>query len=866
LQRYRSKRDPRTSNEPFGPERIPSPETRVAEAPQGTWHGDFVVHLHDATNRHYDLRLQVAGRLLSFAIPKGLSLNPEHKHLAIQTEDHPIEYLDFEDVIPEGNYGAGAMIVWDTGRVTYLDYNAEDGLQKGKLDFVLYGRKVQGRFALVETGKRLKPPPKQRQWLLLKKTDAHASKTIDLVEQEPHSVLSSMTVDELAKREQVAAALQAKALKLGAVPGRVDATLEPMLCSDEGASLESKGFIYELKLDGVRILAEKRGDRASLRYRKSGTTMSYPEIARAVRSLAPVEVVLDGEIVAFDSEGKPSFQRLAQRIHAQRPHDIRRISIEVPVTYLVFDLLQLGDLDLRPLPLHTRKELLAELIPGKGFIRLLDHIDDGKLLFQLCEAQGLEGVIAKRRDATYQAGPRRTGNWVKIKRQHDDDFVVVGWTSGQGNRSHLGSLEIASFDGHNYRYRGRVGTGLDGALIDRLLLDFKGMARASSAAIGEPIEDGSVRHFVEPKIVISVQYLHWTDDGRLRQPVFRGLRKDVSPEDCRAAPLDERIEQELAAPPTAPEPVAQTNASASSNAAAAKRRVVLVNQSKVFWPEEGYTKGDLLDYYAAIAEVMLPHLKDRPVMLVRYPDGITGKSFYQWNIPQGTPTWLRTLSLRDEDESNKEVTTFLLDDADGLLHVINLGCIPLHVLAAREGTLSECDFLTLDLDPGEQPFSVVIRMTLAVKEILDEIGLLGFVKTSGQVGMHVLVPLGPGVSFVMARSLADLIGRLLQVRHPDVSTMERRIDDRKGRLFIDTGQTGRSRTIVAPYSVRAYQGATVSTPLDWEEVHLALNPRELNMFTVPDRARERVDPMLDLLTTTPDVADAVLKLQALFGF
>lgn len=859
LQRYRDKRDPRTSNEPFGPERIPS----ATGSGPGTWHGDFVVHLHQASHRHYDLRLQVGGRLLSFAVPRGPTLNPNDKHLAIQTEDHPIEYLDFEDVIPEGNYGAGAMIVWDTGRVSYLEFSAEDGLAKGKLDFLLYGRKLQGRFALVETGKRLKPPPKQRQWLLLKKTDVHASSTVNLVEERPHSVLSSLTVEELAQREKVAQGLIEKARALGAKPGRVDAErTEPMLCSDEGATLKQRGYLYELKLDGVRIVADKRQDRAVLRYRRSGATQSYPEIARAIRSLAPTELVLDGEIVAFDAEGRPSFQRLAQRIHAQRPHDIKRASIEVPVTYLVFDLLQLGELDLRPLPLHARKQLLAELVPGKGFIRLLDHIDDGEALFKLCEAQGLEGVVAKRREASYQPGPRRTADWVKIKRQHDDDFVVVGWTSGQGNRQSLGSLEIASFDGQQFRYRGRVGSGLDDTLIKRLLADFKKIERTTSIAIGEPIEDGSARHFVEPKLVVSVRYLHWTEDGRLRQPTFRGIRPDVTPEACRAAPLDERIEQALhEAPPSAATGTTPRNAPTTGRT----ERVKLSNEKKVFWPEEGYTKGDLLQYYESIAEVMLPHLADRPVMLVRYPDGITGKSFYQWNIPQGTPSWLRTLQLRNEEDDGKEVATFLLDDVDSLLYVINLGCIPLHVLAARERSLEACDFLTLDLDPGDQPFSVVIKLTLAVKEILDEIGLTGFVKTSGQVGMHVLVPLGPGVSFSIARSLADLMGRLLQVRHPDVSTMERHIEARNGRLYIDTGQTGRSRTIVAPYSARAYAGATVSTPLTWDEVHLALNPRELTLFSVPDRTHAHGDPMRELLQVQPDLPQAIERLQALFG-
>jgi bifunctional non-homologous end joining protein LigD len=341
---------------------------------------------------------------------------------------------------------------------------------------------------------------------------------------------------------------------------------------------------------------------------------------------------------------------------------------------------------------------------------------------------------------------------------------------------------------------------------------------------------------------------------------FQGIRADIDPMSCRAAPpgaepdVDEQGELLLGA-----DEQRQVEAPLLSQS----DRVSVTNRDKVFWPDEGYTKGDLLDYYSAISDTLLPHLKGRPVMLVRYPDGIAGKSFYQWNVPVGTPSWVQTLSLRDEERDGKSVNTFLVDTADALLHVVNLGCIPLHVLSCRNTDLDACDFLTVDLDLGEQPLHVGIKLLLSLRSLLEEIELLGFPKTSGQSGLHVLVPLGPGVSFATAKVLVELIGRLLQARHPNESTMERRVSERGARVYIDTGQTGRSRTIVAPYSARAYPGARVSTPLSWDEVHMALDPGQLTLFTVPSRVLERGDPMAGLLAARPNIARAVAALDRL---
>ena len=861
LTRYREKRDPLSTNEPFGEEHKPSSrETRT---------GRFVVHLHDATRPHYDLRLQIGGTLKSFAVPRGPSLSVLDKKLAVLTEDHPLEYLEFEEVIPDGNYGAGAMIAWDIGRVRYLETTAERGLEVGKLDFELDGFKLHGRFALVATGRRKASGPsdkKSNEWLLIKKQDAFAHPPGDVLIEQPHSVLSGLTIVELAERERVVRELEAEAEALGAVRAPVDAsTLTPMLCALTGAELVDESRIYELKLDGVRIVADKHGRAVALRYRNGrAASSSYPEIARAVAALAPERVLLDGEVVAFDAEGRPSFQRIAPRIHADKPLDVRTAMNEVPVSYLVFDLLALGEFDLRSLPLSSRKALLMKLVRGKGYVRALDHLEgDGRPLFELCRAQRLEGVVAKRAASPYRSGARRTDDWVKMKSERDDEFVVIGFMRGKGNRGPLGALCVASYSGQRLLYRGRVGSGLDVATLSALERELEARRVDVFPASGEPPEDAKGALWVRPELVVSVRFLGFTEgeDARLRAPVYRGLRTDLGPGDCRAAPPSELIE-ELPTAIAAPTPSAPAHEPSVRNVPNhAATRVVVSNPSKVFWPDEGYTKGDLCAYYASIAEVMLPFLHERPVVLVRYPDGIAGKHFYQWNVPAGTPDWIERIELIDEEEPGApKKTLFLVDSADALVYIANLGCIPLHVLAAQRGTLDQCDFLTVDFDIADRPFSDAVRLALDLRTILDDVGLVGFPKTSGQRGLHVLVPLGPGVNFDTAKLLVELLGRLITDKNPTIATMERRVNQRGSRVYVDTGQTGPSRTIVAPYSVRSHPGATVSTPIGWNELHVALDTSRFTMLTLPGRVLEVGDPFAGFMAARPDVAAAVKEL------
>jgi bifunctional non-homologous end joining protein LigD len=841
LERYRQKRDPLRTNEPFGAER------KVSSG--GTWAGRFVVHLHAARQRHYDLRLQVGRSLKSFAVPRGPTFDPDERRLAVNTEEHPLEYADFEDVIPEGNYGAGPMIAWDVGRVSYLEHTAEDGELGGKIDFVLHGHKLRGRFGLVRTKRGA-----GNEWLLLKKRDEFSRKGDEITVQAPESVLSGLTVDELSGRAALALAIEARAAGLGASERALDVVRrEPMLTALSGARLDDPERLYELKLDGVRIVADKQGRAVTLRYRNGGVcSASYPEIVRAVETLPGERLVLDGEIVAFDARGRPRFQRLGSRIHARRALDVARAVAETAVKYLVFDLLALGAHDLTELPLAERKKLLRELVRGKGLVQVLDHLDGrGVELFAFCESEGLEGVVAKRRESVYRFGPRRGDDWVKIKCEIEDDFVVVGFVEGQGARQTLGALCVGSYDGEALRYRGRVGSGLDDTTIDEFLRLFAAR-EAGEPSVSLPLPDeAKAARWVRPELVVSVRHAGFSDDGRLRHPVFRGLRADVDPRSCVAAPNGEVAPPAAAIEPEAVEPAAR------------RAGLVLSNRDKVFWAAEGYTKGDLLAYYESVAPVLLAFLSRRPVVLVRHPDGIEGKSFFQWNVPRGTPDWIRRMTLEDPDEPGKAKHCFLIDDVDSLLYVINLGCIPLHVLAFREQAREFCDFITFDLDLGDQVFARAIEMALTLREILTELGLPAYVKTSGQGGLHVLTPLGPQVSFDTAKLLVELVGRLATARHASFATMERRIDKRYGRMYVDTGQTGPSRTIVSPYSVRAFAGAQVSTPLFWDELSGALEPSRLTIMTVPARLAELSDPFANLLEERPDIPQAIQRLGSL---
>jgi len=796
----------------------------------------FVVHKHAATRTHYDLRLELEGVLKSWAVPKGPSRDPAEKRLAVHVEDHPIEYGDFEGVIPEGNYGAGAVIVWDRGQWVPIE-DPIQGLEKGKLLFELKGYKLRGRWTLVKIKKS------EKDWLLIKERDGWVRPGEDDFPQE--SVLSGLTVEELEQGRSRADEVREALEELGAQRRVVRARdVEVMLAETREKPFTRKGWIYELKYDGYRMIAAKE-DGAGVLITRNGNdaTATFPEIVRALAALPYARIVLDGEIVVPDETGRPSFQRLQRRGRLTRAIEVRRAAVELPATLYAFDLLAFEDHDLRSLPLTKRKELLQRVLPRAGALRYADHIEElGEAFFEQVERMGLEGMVAKKADSRYTGG--RSANWIKVRTERTDDFVVVGYTAPQGTRTGFGALHLGAYDDGKLVYTGRVGTGFTAKQIREVHAQLEALRRASPRAEGAP--SGREHTWVEPELVVEVRYKEWTDDGLLRQPVFVRFRDDKPPTDC----------EKPGGPPAEHEPAQITDP-----AIVRRPKAEFTNLDKLFWPEDGYTKGHLIEYYRAIAPWLLPYLKDRPLVMTRYPDGIGGKSFFQKDAPKYAHDFVRTVTVWSE-ESQRELNYFIADDVDALLYIINLGTIPLHVWGSRVESLERPDWCILDLDPKEAPFRDVVKVALALHELCDEIGLPHFVKTSGSSGLHVLVPVARLFTYEQTRMLGQLLARIVAAELPDIATITRQVRKRDGKVYIDYVQNGHGRLLVAPFSVRPLPGAPVSTPLQWHEVNEDLDIRDYTIANVPQRMEALAsDPLAPVLTTMPDLMRALQRLQ-----
>jgi bifunctional non-homologous end joining protein LigD len=802
----------------------------------------FVVHKHAARRLHWDLRLEWDGVLMSWAVPKGFPLDPAEKHLAVHVEDHPLEYADYEGVIPEGNYGAGPSIVWDRGSWVALEPVVE-GLAAGKLMFDLQGYKLRGVYKLIRT--KGGPSP-GRDWLLLKKADAWSRAGVAVFPEE--SVVSGLTVEELPVARERAQALRAELAGAGARERAVPlASVKPMLAEMIEAPFSDPQWLFELKWDGFRLLAAHEDGRVRLGYRRGNDATSlFPEIAKVVAALPYRGLVLDGEVVVADEDGRPRFQRLQKRAQLLRAADVAKTSIAHPATYFVFDLIAFEGLDLRDLPLRVRKEALRRIMPTRGPVRYTDHVEgDGIALWQEIERVGLEGLVAKKADAPYRAG--RSADWRKLRTRRTGDFAVVGLTPPEGGRVGFGALHLATHDGETWVYAGRAGSGFSHeelvGLRQRLLAD-----RQSDPPCRGPYPTGRGHIWVTPRLIAEVRFMDWTTEGLLRQPTFLRLREDKRLADCERTP---RMES-----PDAAEVATLSEAQPDNEG----REVRLTNLEKVFWPADGYVKRDLVEYYRAIAPFLLPYLVDRPVVLTRYPDGIDGKSFFQKNAPAFAPGWVRTERFFS-DESQREIDMFVCDDAETLVYLANSGTIPLHIGASRVAATGRPDWCLLDLDPKEAPFAHVIEIALATRTLCRELGLPTFVKTSGQSGLHVLIPLGGQLSHEQSKQLAELLARTIANEHADLATVVRPIAARQGRVYVDFGQNGAGRLMASPYCVRARPGAPVSTPLRWSEVTPALDPRTFTIRTVPARLKRlKKDPLREVLSLAPDLAGALARL------
>ena len=801
----------------------------------------FVVHQHDATRMHWDLRLEIDGVLCSWAVPKAPSMDPDDKRLAVKVENHPLEYVHFEAVIPDGNYGAGPMIAWDRGVFRPLIDPAQ-GLVDGEIKFELYGYKLRGAFTLVHTGKGKRGRQSGRgsnDWLLIKKRDEHATK-------EPlsaQSVLSGLTVEELAAR---APRHQQVRDQLAAFPKKPIApgSFEPMLCHTADAAFSSDEWVFELKYDGFRMLAFGGAGQATLRYRSGlDATDRYPELVSAIRALPLDGLVLDGEIVILDGEGKPDFHALGERAQVSRASEVQRAALSRPVTYVVFDLIGAAGHDLRGVPLVRRKELLKQVLPSVGPLRYGDHVAGaGEALLAQVVARGLEGVVAKKASSPYRS--TRSRDWLKLKKDPEADFAVCGFTPPKGSRAGIGALHLCVWHEERWVWAGKVGSGFDDKLLVALETELTAKPRWKPT-FPRPEASGDAK-WIEPELVVQVRYREWPEDSSLRFPVFERLRRDKTARDCGFPARSTADRQEPEAPALEPD--------------VSTRELKLTRLHKVLWPDDQITKGDLIDYYRSMAPHVLPYLKDRPTVLARYPDGITGESFYQKDLPGWAPPWLRTTTLWSE-HSQREIHYVMIDDADGLAWVANLATIPLHAWASRAGDLEHPDWTILDLDTKQGPREYVVPLALAIHRLCDSIGLPNFVKTSGQAGLHVLIPLGGQCTFEQARTLAYLLGLIVEREHPTMATTARNPAVRGGKVYLDWGQNAHGQLLVAPYSVRPVAGAPVSMPLEWDEVADGLDPRAFHLRNALARVSSRPDPLLPVLSTRPDLKSVFEKLE-----
>src|SRR5215470_16897522 len=840
----------------------------VRAKPVSREHGDtFVVQKHSATRLHYDFRLAVDGVLKSWAVPKGPSLNPEDKRLAVATEDHPLDYAGFEGKIPEGNYGAGTVMVWDRGTFDPLgEADARTQIESGEIKFHLNGEKLRGSFVLV----KLKHGGKKNEWLMIKHKDADVDPAWD-IDAHDGSALTGRSIEEIAEevpphREPSPLAPQElDGAQKAPMPGKVGF----MLATTVERPFSDPNWLFEIKWDGVRTLARVEDGVLKLTSRNGiDVTKQYPELAELPSALSAREAILDGEIVALDEKGHSGFARLQQRMHVRAPAPT--LVAQVPVTYYLFDLLYCDGYDLRHVPLLQRKEFLRRLLHPADHVRFSDHqMEQGKELYELASANGLEGIIGKRADSVYSEG--RSNAWVKIKQTTTIDAVIGGWTDARSPGLRFGALLLGLYEGKKLRFVGHVGTGFDGKAQDEIGKMLK--ERETEACPFEKApEANEPEHWVKPDLVARVRYVEWTPEKRLRHPAFLGLRNDAKPEELRwetegepafaAARAAPSIPAAAPAAPSvvrAPEVVGKVltqreQIEAELFKGRAESAVVEIdgkrmrwsNLNKVYWPESGYTKREVLAYYYRMAKFVLPFLRNRALVLRRYPDGIKGQSFFQKDVREGIPDWLETVAI-ESDAKDGEIHYVLANDLASLLFLTSLGCIDHNPWSSRIDSIEHPDYFFFDLDPSDETdFSVVLTIARALHRKLEDIGVAPFLKTSGATGFHLYIPVEPVYTYAQLRTFAEVVARMVSAEHPQLVTHERMVAKRpKGRVLIDVHQNATGKPLAAPYVVRAFPRAPVSAPVSSRELKPNLVAEKFNIKTMPARVEEKGDLWTD---------------------
>lgn len=758
----------------------------------------FVVQKHHASQLHYDFRLELDGVLKSWAVPKGPTLDPHERHLAIMVEDHPYEYRTFEGTIPEGNYGAGEVIIWDRG--TYQprektqdpEQTIRRGIKKGHLTFLLDGEKLKGEFALIKLHNR-----NEDAWLLMKKDDEYASATD--VTQQNKSVVSGKAVEALARKPS-----------LDNYPrSPMPRNIKPMLATLVDEPFSREGWLFEMKWDGYRAIGTRHNDGVEL-YSRNGLDFlpKYPEVGEALRTLKH-DVVLDGEIVIVDKHGHPHFEALQNWGRTK----------EGTLVYYVFDILWYDGHDLSGMPLLQRKQLLKATLPQRHslFVYSDDVVTEGKKLFAEIQKQGLEGVVAKKADSPYREGIR-SQEWLKIKTHQRQEVVIGGFTEGRKTRKHIGALLLGVYDQGQLQFVGHTNAGIPDKERQQLREKLDAIEQAHSPFSEEP-KPNTVVHWVKPQLVGEVSFSEWTKEDMMRQPTFEGLRPDKKPKDVHR------------------EYPKKTNKTASPSATKYPH-IPFTHLDKIFWPEHGYTKGDLIHYYESISDVLLPSLKDRPHSLHRQPGGYQDFGFFQKDTSTiHLPPFTHTTTVHS-DSTNEDVRYLVVKNTETLLYMAQLGCIEINPWSSRVGHLSKPDWGVMDLDPEGVTFKDVVQVAQTVHQVCDEWHIPHYPKTSGKTGIHIFIPMGAKYSYEQVKDFVHLIAIEVNKRLPTLTSLERLPAKRRHRVYLDYLQNNEGQTLATVYSVRPTKDATVSAPLHWDEVTTRLTPEKFTIKNMPKRLKD----------------------------
>jgi bifunctional non-homologous end joining protein LigD len=793
-------------------ENTPEPENTSGECDEKN---RFVVQRHMARREHYDFRLQVDDALVSWAIPKKPVDDPDVKRLAIKVEDHPLSYIHFEGNIPKGNYGAGTVMVWDVGYY-YLDMNKifptpgemKKRLAKGTLKLYLQGSRLKGYFNRVQATNSEK-----EEWFFMKAPDKESG-----AENEERSALTGRTMEEISGRDEfwnsekattetVSIPDESQTAKKKTTPTEkaekksFPGFIKPMLATLAGDPFSKEGWIFELKFDGYRVIAAKEEKKVDLFSRNNNSFADrYPLIAKELSEIN-ADYLIDGEVCFMENPEQMDFQKLQNKENEQEK-----------LHYYVFDLLWLNGHDLRHLPLTERKKLLELLLKNPpAHIHYVSHIETkGEAFFAEVEKKQLEGMIAKRADSTYNSG-NRSEDWLKIKTGYRQEMIICGYTLSDKESRAFSSILCAVNEDGKLVYTGRVGTGFSDSLQKNLMTQLKKL-EVKKAPVVNPPKNKNI-HWVKPELICEVKFSSWTNDKIMRHPSFLGLRSDKKPQEIV-------IEQ-----PVSPEET--------------ESRVTFTNLTKVFWPEEGYTKGDVVSYYRDIAPFILPYLKDRPQSLYRTPNGMEGKGFFQKNMDGKAPEWAETTKV--DNSKGGYIEYLLCQEVDTLLYMANLGCIEINPWSSSLPNIDNPDYMVFDLDPVDVDFTKVLQVALAFKKLFDQLSIPAWCKTSGSRGLHIYVPVEQKYTYPQVQNFVKIMEHHIHNQYKDITSFERSPSKRKGKIYLDYLQNAKGKTMSSAYSLRPRPGAPVSAPVRWEELKEGLTPVQFNLKNIRKRIEKEGD-------------------------